>query len=269
MPLSNEGRPPEKRAIATIHAALDAGVTLIDTADAYARGPGDVGHGEKLIARALRSYGGDTSDVIVATKGGHTRPSDSEWGLDGTRSYLVRAAQASAKRLGVEAIGLYQHHRPDPQSPYEEALHALRELLDAGTIRMAGLSNADEEQIRLGREIVGDGLVAVQNEFSPAYRSSEPEIDVCAELGLAFLPWSPLGGMSDAKQLGDRFAPFAEVAEAHDATPQQVCLAWMLARSPGVIPIPGSSRPETIRASVAAAQLRLTDEELERLSGSG
>jgi aryl-alcohol dehydrogenase-like predicted oxidoreductase len=265
MPLSNAGRPREERAVATIHAALDAGVTLIDTADASCIGPDDVGHGEALIARALRSYGGDTSDVIVATKGGHTRPSDDRWDLDGSRDHLVRAAQASARRLGVEAVGLYQHHRPDPQVPYEETLGALRELLDAGTIRMAGISNANPGQIRLAREIVGDGLVAVQNEFSPAFRSSEPEIGVCAELGLAFLPWSPLGGISTAGALGERFAPFAEVAAARDASPQQVCLAWMLAKAPNVIPIPGSSRPETIRASAAAADLRLTAGELARL----
>lgn len=265
MPLSNEHRPDEARAMATIHAALDAGVTLIDTADAYSVGPADFGYGEELIARALRSYGGDTSDVIVATKGGHTRPSDDEWGLDGTRGYLVRAAQDSARRLGVETVGLFQHHRPDPETPYEETLGALRELLDAGTIRMAGISNADPEQIRLAREIVGDGLVAVQNELSPAFRSSEPEVGVCAELGLAFLPWSPLGGMSGVASLGERFAVFGEVAEAHDASPQQVALAWLLATAPNVIPIPGSSRPETILSSAAAADLQLTADELARL----
>lgn len=269
MPLSNASRPDERRAVATIHAALDAGVTLIDTADAYSVGPADLGYGEELIARALKSYGGDTSDVVVATKGGHTRPSDDEWGLDGTRDYLVRAAQHSARRLGAEAIGLYQHHRPDPSTPYEETLGALRELLDAGTIRMAGISNADPGQIRLAREIVGDGFVAVQNELSPAFRSSEPEVDVCEELGLAFLPWSPLGGMSAVDKLGERFTAFADVAGARDATPQQVCLAWLLAKAPNVIPIPGSSRPETIIASAAAADLQLSADELARLDASG
>jgi len=268
MPLSNAVRPPEERAVATIHAALDAGVTLIDTADAYAVGPADFGYGEDLISRALRLYGGDTNDVVVATKGGHTRPSDDEWALDGSREYLIRAAQDSARRLGVEAIGLFQHHRPDPERPYEETLGALRDLLDAGTIRMAGISNANEEQIRLAREIVGDGLVAVQNEFSPAFRSSEPEIGVCEDLGLAFLPWSPLGGIGSATALGDRFAAFAEVAEAHEASAQQVCLAWMLAKAPNVIPIPGSSRPETIRASAAATELQLNPGELARLDAS-
>jgi aryl-alcohol dehydrogenase-like predicted oxidoreductase len=265
MPLSSAGRPDEARAVATIHAALDAGVTLIDTADAYSIGPADFGYGEELIARALRAYGGDVDDVIVATKGGHTRPSDDEWGLDGSRDYLRRAAEASARRLGVEAVPLFQHHRPDPDTPYEETLGALRELLDAGTIRMAGVSNADPAQIRLAHEIVGDGLVAVQNELSPAFRSSEPEIEVCAELDLAFLPWSPLGGITGVASLGEDYKAFGEIAEAHDASPQQVTLAWMLAKSPNVIPIPGSSRPETIQASAAAADLQLTPDDLSRL----
>jgi aryl-alcohol dehydrogenase-like predicted oxidoreductase len=268
MPLSASGHPPQERAVATIHAALDAGVTLIDTADAYCVGPADFGAGEELIARALRSYPGDTSDVVVATKGGHTRPGDAEWGLDGSRGYLRRAAEASARRLGVDAVGLYQHHRPDPDTPYEESLHALRELADEGTIRLAGISNAAPDQIRLAREIVGDALVAVQNEFSPDFRSSEPEIETCRELGLAFLPWSPFGGSTAVGSLAERHPAFAEVARRRDATAHQVVLAWMLARAPNVIPIPGSSRPETIRASAAAACVELTPDELDLLNGS-
>jgi aryl-alcohol dehydrogenase-like predicted oxidoreductase len=269
MPLSDEGRPPEARAIATIHAALDAGVTLIDTADAYAAGRADFGHGEELIARALRSWGGDAGDVLVATKGGHVRTGDDGWALDGRPAHLRRAARDSARRLGVDAVGLYQLHRPDPAVPYAESLGALRELLDEGTIRMAGVSNADIAQIDLARDILGDGLVAVQNEFSPRFRSSEGELRHCAEHGVAFLPWSPLGGVSAAAGLGSEFTPFAQVAERRGVTPQQVCLAWMLAKAPNVIPIPGSSRPETIRDSAAAAELRLGDDELASLDAAG
>ena len=268
MPMSIEGRPDRQRSIETIHAALDAGVTLIDTADAYHRDADDVGHNESLIAEALSSYGSDTSDVLVATKGGHLRPGDGSWTLNGSAAYLRQACEASLKRLGVEAIGLYQFHRPDPKTPYEESVGAIRDLLDEGKIRMAGISNANPERIRLSQEILGGRLVSVQNQFSPSFRSSEPELELCDELGIAFLPWSPLGGISKAGELGSAFAPFQDVADAHGVSPQQVCLAWMLAKSPVVIPIPGSSRPETIRDSVDAVHLTLSQEELDRLDAA-
>jgi aryl-alcohol dehydrogenase-like predicted oxidoreductase len=268
MPMSIEGRPDEQRSVATIHAALEAGVTLIDTADAYHRDANEVGHNESLIARALASYGGDASGVLVATKGGHLRPGDGSWTRNGDPAYLKQACEASIKRLGVEAIGLYQFHRPDPQVPFTDSVGALRELLDEGKIVRAGLSNVDPGQIRQAREILGDDLVSVQNQFSPSFRSSEPELYLCNELGLAFLPWSPLGGITRAPGLGDRFAVYAEVGKAHGVSPQQVCLAWLLAKAPIVIPIPGSSRPETIRDSAAADSLTLGAEEMARLDAA-
>jgi aryl-alcohol dehydrogenase-like predicted oxidoreductase len=265
MPMSIEGRPDESRSIAAVHAALDAGVTLIDTADAYHVNADDAGHNELLIARALATYGGDTSDVLVATKGGHIRPGDGSWGLDGSPAYLKQACAASLKRLGVEAIGLYQHHRPDPSVPYADSIGALRELLDEGKIRMAGVSNANPEQIREANEILGGRLASVQNQFSPAFRSSDAELRLCDVLGVTFLPWSPLGGISGANALGSAHSAFADVARAHGVSPQRVALAWMLAKSPVVIPIPGSSRPETIRDSAQATDLELTAEEFTRL----
>jgi aryl-alcohol dehydrogenase-like predicted oxidoreductase len=268
MPMSIEGRPEEQRSIATIHAALDAGVTLIDTADAYHRDANEVGHNETLIARALASYGGDTSGVLVATKGGHLRPGDGSWTVNGSPDYLKQACGESLKRLGVEAIGLYQFHRPDPRVPYAESVGAVRDLLDAGKIRMAGISNANPQQIRQADEILGGRLVSVQNQFSPTFRSSEPELELCAQLDKAFLPWSPLGGISNASALGSRYAVFAEVGQEHGVSAQQVCLAWMLAKAPVVIPIPGSSRPETIRDSVAAVELKLSADELSRLDAA-
>jgi aryl-alcohol dehydrogenase-like predicted oxidoreductase len=265
MPMSIEGRPDEARSIRTIHAALDAGVTLIDTADAYHLYAGEVGHNESLIARALASYGGDTSGVLVATKAGHLRPGDGSWTLDSSSRHIREACEASLKRLGVDAIGLYQHHRPDPKVPYEEAIGAIRDLLDAGKIRMAGISNANPEQIRQAYEILAGRLASVQNQYSPAFRSSEPELALCQQLGIAFLPYSPLGGIARAGELGSRFGEFARVAAGHGVSPQRVCLAWMLAKSEVVVPIPGASRPETILDSVAADELALTEDELAAL----
>ena len=268
MPMSIEGRPDEDRSIRTIHAALDAGVTLIDTADAYHLHAGETGHNERLIAKALGSYAGDASNVLVATKGGHIRPGDGSWIVDGSPAHLREAAEASLKALGVDAIGLYQFHRPDPKVPYEESIGAVRELLDEGKIRLAGISNATIEQIGIARRVLGEGrLASVQNQFSPAFRSSEPELRHTAELGIAFLPWSPLGGIGKAGQLGSRHRVFQEVADAHEVSVQRVTLAWMLALAPTVVPIPGASRPESITDSAQAADLVLTSEEMDTLSG--
>jgi aryl-alcohol dehydrogenase-like predicted oxidoreductase len=143
----------------------------------------------------------------------------------------------------------------------------LSDLLDAGTIRMAGISNADRDQIRQANDILGGRLVSVQNQFSPRFRSSEPELRLCDELGIAFLPWSPLGGIGAAGGLGAQHTAYAVMAAAHGVSPQQVCLAWLLSLSPRVVPIPGASRPETIRDSAQASELHLTDTELMRLNG--
>jgi aryl-alcohol dehydrogenase-like predicted oxidoreductase len=268
MPMSIEGRPDEARSIATIHAALDAGITLIDTADAYHLHADEVGHNESLIAKALGSWGGDTSKVVVATKGGHLRPGDGSWYVDGHPEYLKQAAHASLKRLGGDAIDLYHHHRPDPAVPYADSIGAIRDLLDEGVIRLAGISNADPDQIRQAHEILGGRLASVQNQYSPAFRSSQPELDLCTELGVAFLSWSPLGGIKSAADLGTRFAPFQQVADQRGVSPQVVTLAWHLAASPRVIPIPGSSRPESIRDSATAGDLELTVEELAALNAA-
>ncbi|MFD7571395.1 aldo/keto reductase [Streptomyces sp. NPDC059810] len=275
MPLSVEGRPDEARAVATVHAALDAGVTLLDTADSYHPPDGAPGEGELLVARALASYGAGAGGVLVATKGGRGRTADGGWTVDGRPGHLRRAAEASARRLGSTPIGLYQLHKPDPAVPYAESLGAMRELLDAGTIRLAGVSNVDTEQILLAREILGDRLVSVQNRYSPAVRTSEAELRLCAELGLAFLPWSPLGGISrssldgpSAQREDPEFGAFHRVARARGVGPQRVALAWLLARSETVLPIPGASRPESARDSAAAGALVLTAQEVRELDGA-
>jgi aryl-alcohol dehydrogenase-like predicted oxidoreductase len=266
MPISIEGRPERAQSIATIHAALDAGVTFIDTADSYHRDAGEVGHNELLIAEALKSYGSDTSGILVATKAGHLRPGDGSWTQNGDPAYVKAAAKASAKRLGVEVIGLFQFHRPDPKVPYADSIGAVVELLDEGVIEMAGISNANPEQIRLANELLGGRLVSVQNQFSPAFVSSYPELEVCAEMGIAFLPWSPLGGITRAGAVGENHKAFQQVADAHGVSPQRVTLAWELALAPIVVPIPGASKPASIIDSAQAAELELTADEVALLS---
>ncbi|RSN49902.1 aldo/keto reductase [Amycolatopsis sp. WAC 04197] len=255
MPLSIEGRPDRDRAIATIHAALDAGVTLIDTADSYHWHADEIGHNEELIAAALSVHSGADA-VLVATKGGRGRPGDGSWTVTGTPAHLKAACEGSLKRLGVDAIGLYQLHKPDENVPWAESVGAIKELADEGKIRLAGISNVSRAQILEAREILGEALVSVQNEHAPAQLVHEPELALCTELGLAYLPWGPLRGID---------AEFRAVAGERGVSPQRVCLAWLLAKSPSMIAIPGSTRPATIRDSAAAADLVLTAEELARL----
>lgn len=268
MTFDQTGTQPREQLADTVRAALDAGVTLFDTADAY--GPGDElgagaqGANEQLIASLLDEVG-VRDRVLLATKGGHVRTDGGGWATDSSADHLRRAVDASLGRLGVDQIALWQHHRPDPAVDYAEVIGTLKEIADSGKVRMVGLSNADPDQIRQAHEVLGDSLVSVQNQFSPAFRSSRPEIDVCAELGLAFLPWSPLGGLSDAKELAEKHPAFAEVAQARGVSAQQVALAWELAQSPVVIPIPGAKRPTSIADSAAAADLVLDADELARL----
>src|SRR3954470_3685686 len=268
MTFDQTGTQPREQLADTVRAALDAGVTLFDTADAY--GPGEEkgaqaqGANERLISSLLDELG-VRDRVLLATKGGHVRVEGGEWETNSTDAHLKEAVDASLRRLGVEQIALWQHHRPDPKVPYDDVIGSLKDIADSGKVRMVGLSNADPDQICAAQKVLGDALVSVQNQFSPAYRSSRPEIDVCEELGLAFLPWSPLGGLGDAKQLADRHPAFADVAEAHGVGAQRVALAWELAQSECVIPIPGAKRPESITDSAAAADLELSPDDLATL----
>lgn len=264
MPMSLAGHPPVERSIRAIHAALDAGVNLIDTADAYCTDEHDIGHNERLIAEALR---GRRDGVIVATKGGHTRPGGS-WALDGSPEHLRTACEASLRALDTDRIDLYQFHRPDPKVPYEESIGAIKELQDEGKVRWVGISNANVEQIELASSIVD--VVSVQNQLSLEYRSpiGKGEVAACEERGIAFLPWSPLGGIPNAADAAGSHHPVRAAAEAHGVSPQQVALAWLLSLSPVVIPIPGTTRPASILDSIAAAELRLSDAELAEIGAA-
>ncbi|WJL96578.1 aldo/keto reductase [Microbacterium sp. ET2] len=273
MPLSmNSDRvfPTREDAVATVHAALDAGVTLIDTADIYAPQWDQMGHNEEIVAEALRTWDGDASAIFLTTKGGITRSEGEKWGRDGSLAYLRAAVERSLRILGVDAIELYQYHRPDRSMVYGEIMRNLKVLQDEGLIRHIGISNASVEEIDIAVEVLGDGnLASVQNQFSPKHPGSIDELRHCARQGIAFLPWSPLGGTGGgARTVGDRFSAFAEVASAHGVSPQRVVLAWELALADNVIPIPGARRPASISDSAAAADLALSDDEVERLSYS-
>ncbi|MGP5078333.1 aldo/keto reductase [Brachybacterium alimentarium] len=270
MPLSQgRGEPaPAERATATIHAALDAGVTLLDTADIYAPSWDTMGHNEELVAEALRSWGGDRSSVTLATKGGITRSAEGG-GRDGSASYLRSALEKSLAALEIDSVDLYYWHRPDRSIRYAEGVEALAALKEEGLIREIGISNANVEEIDVALEVLGDGgLAAVQNEFSPTFfHTSRRELEHCGEHGIAFVPWSPLGGTGGgASAVGERFPQIQRIAESHGVSPQQVVLAWELSLGEHVVPIPGASRPESISDSARAMTLELSAEDLEQLN---
>jgi aryl-alcohol dehydrogenase-like predicted oxidoreductase len=245
--------PPEDHdaAIAVLRRTVELGVNLIDTADSY--GP-EVS--EDLIAEALHPY---PEDLLIATKGGFLRPGPNQWDPDGRPEHLREACEGSLRRLRVDRIDLYQLHRPDPTVPYEESVGALKELRDEGKVRLIGISNVSTELLEVARSVVD--VVSVQNRFNPDDRSSDEVLARCEELGLGFLPWRPIAGGSGGALLD-------EIAARHDATPSQVAIAWLLARSPVMVPIPGTSSVEHLEENLAAAAIELSDEEVSELSSA-
>ncbi|MGA1147126.1 MAG: aldo/keto reductase [Candidatus Nanopelagicales bacterium] len=275
MPLSNASMIDHReRAVETIHAALDRGITLLDTANIYAPTWDAVGHNEALVAEAIRTYTGPASltDVLITTKGGITRSEGEIWGRASRSDELARACEESLTELGVDVIDLYQHHRHDPNLTYLEQMQAMRALKDRGLIRRIGLSNVILAELNLAIEELGGpsdgGVVSVQNELSPRYRSDIDVLARCETEGIAFLPWSPLGGATHAKDVGSRFEAFADVADEIGATPQEVTLAWLLRMSPVIIPIPGATSPQTIDSIVRSMDVQLSDEQFLRLEST-
>jgi len=245
--------PPadETEARDVLDRAVELGVDLIDTADSY--GPGV---SERLIGEAL----GDRDDVFVATKGGLLRNADGDWLPHGDPDYLRNAVLCSLDRLRTDAVDLYQLHRPDPDTPFEDSVTALAELQDEGLVRHVGLSNVSVEQLDRAREIVD--VATVQNEYNVANREDEAVLEACEDYGIGFVPWFPLG----AGDLDERRDAVETVADAHDAAPQQVALAWLLEHSPVTLPIPGTSSRDHLEQNVAASAIDLTDEQYRRLT---
>lgn len=260
MHLSIHDRPVESDAIRVLHAALDHGVTLFDTADVYCLDHTDIGHNERLLAKALSSWGGARDDVIVATKGGMVRP-DGRWERDGRPAHIRRACEASLRALHTDVIDLYQFHAPDAGVPFAESIGAFRDLRDAGKVRYVGLSNVSVAQIDEARAVVP--VVSVQNRLSPFFREAVDTgvVAHCARQGLGFLAYSPVGGGRLNRTLPSHPAAVA-LGERHGATAHQVVLAWVRAQGPTVIPIPSARTVQHVLDSIHAAALKLTPDEL-------
>ncbi len=266
MYLSVDGRPPQDHALHTLTAVIEVGLTFIDTADVYGLDDRDIGHNERLIARALRAAGPNQDAIVVATKGGRIRRGEG-WGLDGRPVHLRRACEASLRALGREPIDLYQLHRPDPQVPFEETIGTLADLQREGKIHLIGLSNVSSEELEAARRLIT--VTSVQNKFNFWQRQDEENglLATCLEHGIAYLPYSPFGGGKRAGRLGE-IAAVAQVAARHGVTPYQVTLAWLLAKAPVIIPIPCSRRVEGVRENSRAADCTLTVEDLRALDAA-
>ena len=266
MHLSLDGRPPEAQALSVLGAVLDAGVTLIDTADAYCLNERDLGHNERLIASALRAWGGDRSKVIVATKGGVVRH-DERWDTDGSPAHLRAACERSLRALGVERIDLYQLHSPDSRVPFAESVGAMADLQDQGKVRWIGLSNVSVDQIREAGSIAP--VTSVQNRLNPFFRESLTEgvVQHCAEQGIGFLAYSPTGGGRLNLQL-PAHPVVVRLAQRVGASPHAVVLAWVLSRSPTVIAIPSARTTEHALDSVAAGDLSLSADDLSAIDAA-
>ena len=264
MPLSLSGRPPEAEAIALIQKAFDLGITLIDTADAYCQDESDKHHNEKLIAKAVEQYPGDTSAVRVATKGGLMRFQGS-WSHNGNPEHLRSTIFESYKIFGSsKPIDLWQYHSPDPNYTIKEALAPIKKAVDSGLIRYIGVSNFTVEQIEQARQVVE--IVSVQNQYNLWHRQPEFDgvLDYCQQEGLIFFPWSPLGGSRRVNKLQE-IKVLAELAEEKDVSVHQIVLGWLRSKSPCIVPIPGASRISSLEDSVKAIELELSKEEIKRI----
>ncbi len=257
-------RPDEGGARAVVHAALDAGVRLFDTADVYSPHLG-AGYSERVIAEAIAERPSIEHEVLVATKGGKYWARDGSVQVDGRPSYLHQACRASLKALGAERIWLYQLHAPCPDVPLEESVGALVELREAGLVEHIGLSNVDVAQIRAASAVTA--IASVQNRLGPDHRVGAPELACCEELGIAFLPYQPLGGVVGPSAGSAPAAPFWEVAARHGVSPARAALAWELSLSSVVLPIPGATRATSIADSAGAACLELSEDDLALLGG--
>ena len=264
----------QESAIPAIHAGLDAGITFLDTADIYAPTWDAFGHNEIFAAEALRTWSGtkeQKAKVVIATKAGITRKPGEVWARNGTLDYLLRAAEASAGRLGVDKIDLWQHHRLDPDVVFETQFSNVLALKERGIVNQIGVSNYDANQLEIAVKMGGTpeegGIVSVQNEFSPRYRYDLDVLEVCEKYGITFLPWSPLGGVRTKSEISEA-SVFEELAPKYAASPFALALAWEMKYSPAVLPIPGATRAESILDCVSATEIELSDDDFASISAN-
>jgi aryl-alcohol dehydrogenase-like predicted oxidoreductase len=259
-------------AIAVIHAALDAGVRLLDTADIYAAYWNQFGHNELLVAEAVRTWNGSLEakkEILVATKGGITRGPGESWGRAASVDYLLRAAEASALRLGVDQIDLWQHHRLDPAIPFETQFENVLVLKERGLVREIGVSNYNAKQLTIALSIAGKGGIAsVQNERSPRYLRDSDVLKVCEENNVAYLPWSPLGGVGADTASREFNSVILELAKEKSVTPFALTIAWHLHSSPMIIPIPGATKVNSIKDSFSGINISLSADEMSKINSS-
>lgn len=268
---------PETRqtvAIPGIHSALDGGVRLLDTADVYAPSWDDVGHNEVLVAEALETWScatGDHTPVLVATKGGVTRNARESWGKDASSEHLLAAARASANRLRVDTLDLYQHHRLAPTPAFETQVENLYEVKKHGLAHHIGVSNYSAQQLRVALDIIGGpkegGIVSIQNPWSPFYPAAQEVVDLCERHGIAFLAWGPLGGKRGREAIRTGQLPeFDEIAHAHRVSTAALIVAWLMHLSPSVIVVSGATRPATVADTLTAHSVSLKPDEVSYLS---
>ena len=246
--------------IEAIHVALDKGVKFLDTSDIYAPSWNTFGHNELLIAEALRTYAGNKDGVIVATKGGITRKPGEVWGRNSSMDYLLRAAEASAGRLGVAQLDVWQHHRLDPAMPFEKQLESLVGLQERGIAKHIGVSNYSAKQLRRAVEVLGE-VVSVQNQLNPAYRQELDVLEVCEEFGIAYLPWSPMKGVREV-------AILAEIGAELRESPFAVAVAWLRSLTPQMVVMPGVTRKESVLDALSGVELALTENQLGRINAA-
>lgn len=265
MPFSRPGRSLDE-ALSVLHYCLNAGITLLNTADVYAPSAEEMGHNEIVVRKTLQQWDGKREKIIVVTKNGIKREG-AQWNRDGSKDYLLRAAEQSVKNLGF-VPDLILHHRIDRSRPFAEQARGMQAVAEAGLALRIGFSNVTAAEYDIAQEETGGMISAIENERSPRFRDHTDVLERCERDQIAFLAWSPLGGENDAKNLGELYPEFQKVADEHSSTAQMIALAWLRTHSSVIVPIPGFTKLSTARSAIESTEIALTDDQIDRLDAS-